>query len=285
MEQESTRQLVHPTDITFHHDIAAVTDPQYANTFKHVFVMTGEIRFTLNGHRYFATDTEGVLLLSGYTMRDIETSADFTMSSVFVEEGLLRVMLPTPQYGTQMVLAQMVDPVMHMTKAQHDLAVAVMAAIKERFEMRDHLFYYEVLKRTVQTAILDNYHIFASRRQGGMLHLTMSQQIFHKFIKMLQAQEFVRHRNIDYYAEQLFITPKYLSELCVKASEHSARYWIDFFTSTAIACELQNPDRTISEIAEQFCFSTLAYFSNYVKSHFGVGPQEYRRQTTIQSRT
>lgn len=278
MTQETSEQLVLPTDISFHDEMSAVNDPRHALTVKHIFCLTGEMSFLLYGQTFSVKDTDGILLIAGQKLEVVEKTPDFSMKSVFFSERFMRMVIPHPQYGTQMLLSQMHDPVLRMTREEHDRALAVTEAIKERFNMRSHIFYYEVLKRTVQTAILDNFEFFSRSEGYGMQRISANQETFHRFITLLDQGDYRVHRNIDYYAEILHITPKYLSELSVKASGRPASHWIDFFTSNEVACLLQNGSIPIVEITEKLNFTSLSYFSHYVKSHFGLSPQEYRRK-------
>lgn len=271
--------LVADTDIVFTTNVSDVVAPQHLLTIKHIFCLEGEATFMLAGRQFHISDTDGILLMPNQKPEHVDMSCNFRMTAVFFAERVIQMMLPAPQYGTQMLLAQMQNPVLMMDAARRDLCVQVIRDIKQRFEMRDHLFYYEALKRTIQMAILDNYDIYAHRHGSGMKVQGQAIQTFHRFISMLDKGVYRNKREVAHYADTLFITPKYLSEISVKASGRPASYWIDFFTSVEIGCQLQNSERPIADIAESLNFTSLSYFSHYVKAHFGVGPQEYRKQS------
>lgn len=272
-------ELVADTDIVFTTNISDVVADQYLLTIKHIFCLEGEATFMLAGRQFHVADSDGILLMPNQKPEKVEMSSNFRMTAVFFAERIIQMMLPAPQYGTQMLLAQMQNPVLEMDAARRDLCVKVMSAIKLRFNMRSHFFYYESLKRAIQMAILDNYDIYAQRRERGMNLQGQGIQTFHRFISMLDKGAYRSKREVAHYADALFITPKYLSEISVKASGRPASYWIDFFTSVEIACQLQSGERPIADIADSLNFTSLSYFSHYVKAHFGVGPQEYRRQS------
>lgn len=269
--------MVEESDIRFTSSFADISTTQNLPTIKHIYCLSGTMAFMLAGRRYRMKAPEGLLLMANQQLEHVEQSDDFQMSAALFSERIMRMVLPATQYGTQMLLAQMQDPVLHMSLAERDLALAVMSAIRERFHMRDHLFYYDVLKRTVQTAILDHYDIFARRHKDGMRHLGQVTKTFHRFITMLDEGLFRKDREVGNYARALYITPKYLSELSVKVSGRPASYWIDFFTTVDIASLMQDGSLTIRDISERLNFTSLAYFSHYFKAHFGISPQAYRR--------
>ena len=96
-----------------------------------------------------------------------------------------------------------------------------------------------------------------------------------QFIDLLQ--QYVRQkRTVEFYAEKLFVTPKYLSRICLQSTGHNASYWITHFTLAQIMEELTATDRTFTDISNDFNFPYLSHFTRYVKQHSGKTPSEYR---------
>lgn len=275
--------LIDQTDICFFNSLEEALGPYNKLTIRHIYCLDGEFSFVHAAKRAQVTKHDGLVVMSNQTLSNLVQSEDLRVTGVCFSEKFIRMVMPSPQYGTKILLAQMLDPVLHMTEQEQSLALAVMSAIRQRFIMHDHLFYYDVLIRAVQTAIFDHFDLFA-RNQVQMQSHSVGIQTFHRFIEMLDHGAYREHRKMDYYAEALYVTPKYLSELSVKASGRPASYWIDFFTSVDIACLLQNSTLSAAEIVDKLHFASLSYFSHYVKSHFGVGPQEYRRRTLAENR-
>ena len=97
-------------------------------------------------------------------------------------------------------------------------------------------------------AIRNNYGIIG--------HLSLLQQ----FIGLLYDGEYIRHRDVPYYASR------------------PATYWIDRFTLHEIANLLCQKELPLSEIAARMNFSSASYFSRYVQKHTGLYPTQYRKQ-------
>lgn len=278
-------RLVDSDDIRFLATPEALTDPELLYTIRNFYLLRGSLQFTFNGQQRRVAAPEGILLTAGQRVTDVVTSPDLDLRCTAYDERFMQMVMPTPHHGTQMLLAQLQDPVLHMDERERDLCVAVARAVRRRFLMTDHCFYFEVLKLAVQTGILDHYHIIARNMEQRQGSLSQGQVYFHRFVTMLDAGDFREHRDVGYYAEQLHITPKYLSELCARASGRPASYWIEFFTGIGIASLLQDGTLTIQEICDHLHFSSLSYFSHYVKARFGLSPQEYRRRAVTASVT
>ena len=78
------------------------------------------------------------------------------------------------------------------------------------------------------------------------------------------------------FADKLFVTPKYLSEVCKSVSGKTANYWITRFTIIHIRRLLQQREKSFTEIAYMFDFSSPAYFSRFVQKHLGKTPTNFR---------
>ena len=102
-----------------------------------------------------------------------------------------------------------------------------------------------------------------------------------EFINLLKAGDYRNHREVSYYASRLCITPKYLTEVCKKASGFTANYWIDRFTISRITHLLSDKNLTLKEISDNMNFSSLSFFSRYVQRLLKVSPSEYRNGNLI----
>lgn len=270
--------LVDSDDIRFLDTPDALTDPTLRDTIRNFYLLSGHFAFTFNGVRHHVAAPEGVLLTAGQLITDVVTSPDLDLRCTAYGGRFMQTVMPTSHHGTQMLLSQLQDPVLHMTQDEADLALSVARAVKQRFSMTGHRFFFENLKLAVQTGILDHYDVMARNLERISAKPGVGQQTFHRFVTMLDAGDFRQHRDVAYYADRLHITPKYLSELCTRASGRTATYWIEFFTDIDIASQLQEGTLTIQEICDRLNFSSLSYFSHYVKAHFKFSPQEYRRR-------
>ena len=92
----------------------------------------------------------------------------------------------------------------------------------------------------------------------------------------LQRGDYRAHRDIAYYADQLCVMPKYLSETCKSISGSRAAYWINRYTSVEIARLLRDRSLTLTDIAYRFDFSSPAHLSRYIRQNLGISASEIR---------
>jgi len=101
--------------------------------------------------------------------------------------------------------------------------------------------------------------------------------IFIKFRNLL-TKEFWRHRSVSFYADNLNVTPKYLSEVIKKQTGKTAGEWIDRAIILEAKVLLQNKELGISQVSDRLNFSDQSVFGKFFKTHEGVSPLEYRKR-------
>jgi len=103
-----------------------------------------------------------------------------------------------------------------------------------------------------------------------------SDYTFREFIRLLQ--QYPHEREVQWYARELDITPKYLSEICKERSGKSAGQWIAEITVAEIKHYLRNTSMPIHEVARVMEFPNASFFCQYTKKHIGMTPNHYRRK-------
>lgn len=118
----------------------------------------------------------------------------------------------------------------------------------------------------------DTWERFISLRPQNY---TSAENLFQEFIKIL-AFSYPKKRQVSYYAQQLYVTPKYLSAVCKAVSGATASQLIQRYIIKDIQTLLKSPEKSIKEIVNELEFPSLSFFGRYVRKHLGVSPRQYR---------
>lgn len=105
-------------------------------------------------------------------------------------------------------------------------------------------------------------------------------KIFQQFLYIL-SHEKQKRQQVNYYAEKLCITPKYLSTVCRKVSSKSPKRWITDSVMEDIYQLLRTTDMTVKEISNKMGFPNSSFFGQYFREHTGMTPIEYRTKSTV----
>lgn len=104
--------------------------------------------------------------------------------------------------------------------------------------------------------------------------------IFRHFLDLLDSNK-TKRQTVEYYANKLFITPKYLSVICKNTSGKTAMQWIHEYVNEDIRYYLKQTDLSIKEITDVLGFPNASFFGRYVRQHFGVSPKQFRTQHLV----
>ena len=91
-----------------------------------------------------------------------------------------------------------------------------------------------------------------------------------------------KNRRVNYYADRLHVTPKYLAAVCKSIAKESPSHLIDLYMVKDIEYLLTHTSKSIKEIAIELDFPTLSFFGKYVRQHLGVSPRAYREEVRKQ---
>jgi AraC-like DNA-binding protein len=99
---------------------------------------------------------------------------------------------------------------------------------------------------------------------------------YDRFMKLV-TEYHSRERGMQFYADKLCLTPKYLSKIVKDASGRSGPEWIDDFVILEAKNLLRYSDESIKEIAYKLNFPSASVFNKFFKAKTGLGPSDYRR--------
>lgn len=97
-----------------------------------------------------------------------------------------------------------------------------------------------------------------------------------QFFSLLR-QNFKEHHEVQFYADKLCITRKYLSKIISKTMGKSTKEVINHFLILEAKLLLRKPGITLSDVITELQFLDLASFSKFFKKHTGQSPSNYRK--------
>lgn len=109
----------------------------------------------------------------------------------------------------------------------------------------------------------------------NMADFSRKESLVMGFSTLVQTQ-FRQQRNVQAYAEQLHVTPKYLTETVKEITGKTAGELIDHFVILESKRMISETQLSILQIAEELHFSDQSFFGKYFKRHAGYSPKEYR---------
>lgn len=151
--------------------------------------------------------------------------------------------------------------------------------------------YYDLLKNIASSPMseykLESAHHLTLSMFYGYTHMkheslnvavsSRQEEIYAEFIEVLRAN-YKKYRDIGFYARQLCITPKHLSQVIKDVSGRSALNIIDEYVIAESKALLHSTTRSIQQISNELNFVSQSVFGKYFKRITGLSPKEYRQQ-------
>ncbi|MCM5664003.1 helix-turn-helix domain-containing protein [Galbibacter mesophilus] len=243
--------------------------------FTHILCDGGKGQFTLDNKEFLIEKNDIVIFLPTQKVQDLLFSSDFKASFLLVSFDLMSKNNPDIAWGIKGYLFSKENPVVRLGKGLAEKCKQNFYLLQEKYEDDKHRFRNEIVGLQLQMFVMEMWNIFADKMEQLLKNENGS--LFQRFLNFVEIH-CMEHREVEFYARQLFITPKYLSEVCKKNSGKSASEWIQNFTTSRLILLLGNDNLTFSQIADSMNFSSLSFFSRYVKKMLGVSPSEYRNR-------
>lgn len=140
---------------------------------------------------------------------------------------------------------------------------------------KDNKYIKNIMVGLLRSLFYDVYNKFAISNSNVNKPKSRKEILFFNFYKLLMSN-FKKERNVEFYANQLFITPKHLSSTVKNVSGHSPSKWISSMVIQETKLQLQTTNLSMQEIANDLNFPNQSFFSKYFRHYTGQTPKEYR---------
>lgn len=100
-------------------------------------------------------------------------------------------------------------------------------------------------------------------------------ELFNRFMMLLE-KDYKISRDVNYYAEQMNISSKYLTNIVNQVTGHTPKTIIDQYVILQLKLHLKRSTQSIKVMAWEFHFADVSFFCRYFKKHTGLTPQQIK---------
>ena len=242
-----------------------------------ILIVRGELTFSLNLEEYTAKQNS-LVIVAPTAIKKINTfSNDCFVSGVNFTLNFLNV-IGMPKNAVELLdyFSSQFSPHWNLDKKDAATAQLLIKQLNNRVtSLNEHAYGKELLYHSFFIYLYELYGLSKKYAVPVQHHVTRKENLVKNFTQLVQ-KEFRSQRNVQAYAEQLNITPKYLTETVKEITGKTAGDIIDDFVLLESKLLLDNPALSIAEIADELHFSDQSFFGKYFKRHTGLSPKEYR---------
>ncbi len=169
-------------------------------------------------------------------------------------------------------------PVVTLSEGKMQVAENLYQIAQQAERMTDSRYYRPMMRAVVQAFLYMIADVVNHReRDDENEGMSQKERLFKQFVSLLWASG-GKNRKVDYFAQQLCITPKYLATLVRESSGKTPLEMIHRYTANMIAQRLRSTNLTVKEICTELEFPNESFFGRFVKQHLGCTPREYRNK-------
>ena len=241
-----------------------------------IICTNGKVQARVNGIQMELHKNQVAIVPQNVTAADVMVSPDFNLKAMFLTNRILQSFLHEKMnvWNDMMyvhrnhIVTMDEDEILFYTHFYDMLTLAI-----ERG--KENPYHTEIIQALLRSAILGLCGAMKWMLSSDHHETHTADTHFQRFLDLLHSTD-VKHRTVEAYANDLCISPKYLTAICKKHSGRTANEWITEHVLEDIRYYLKQTDLSMKQICDQLGFPNPSFFGKYVKDHFGMTPMEFR---------
>jgi AraC family transcriptional activator of pobA len=241
-----------------------------------ILCLSGTCKKTI-GHFVFEVYPNSIHLVSPAFITSFEdASADLVLYQVLFKKDFL-----TNNFLKENIVDNLLEvnpdypPIYGLPKKN----IASLKALYEKIsdESREQgAFHLQVLRLLVVNLLYEMNRACESCLLNSTRHLSKQYQLVYKFKKLVEDQ-FLTLKTVQQYADELFISAKYLTEIVKNETGQNALHVIHNRMYLEAQYLLSSSGLSVKEIAERLNFDNSSHFSRFFKRFAGSNPSEFKQ--------
>ena len=243
-----------------------------------VICTEGIAQFDYDGQQIRLHKDDLFLYMAHSVVTNFMSSSDFNCRQIWFSRGELWNINKYGEVSLSDLPYLKRHPIMHLTEDDVKLLDDYFQLLCRRMRDPSPVLYSNIVRSLVSTMMLEILSMM--RRQEPENTVTTGvhrQRLANEFMRLVEQSD-GRIRKVDDFANQLNITPKYLSTLLKETMNRRPSEMIHFYTLKAIEHRLRYTDMTMQEIANDLNFANASFFGKYFKEHAGMTPLDFRKK-------
>ena len=252
------------------------TEPRMMNFILVALCTKGTIHYQMDTMKQEVKAGDLLIVTDRHVIDKYQASANLEglgiiMSKEFYQETILNV-----SDISSLFLFSRSHPVIRLTSEETQIFNEYFYLIKKKIDEVNRPFKKNLIRSLVLSMFYDLSNILYRINPNSEEHLTRGDVIFTQFIKLLE-ENCTRERRVSWYAQQLCITAKYLSETIKQVSKRTPNEWVDDYVMAELRIRLRNSSKSVKEICEEMNFPNQSFLGKYFKEHAGLSPLQFRK--------
>ncbi|ANR72051.1 AraC family transcriptional regulator [Prevotella scopos JCM 17725] len=266
-------------DLILFEDITKVPLPNSPSRMKALFLAlctSGHAQYTVDTKMHEVSAGDVIIISEEQVVADYKLSDNCKGIALIMSYNFFQNIVSGIHELSPLFLFARTHPVFHLDDNQTKALENDIEHIKEKIADVGHRFRRELVVTMLKALIIDMSNIIYQFQQVGDEMQTRAEVIFRDFIQAVE-KNYRTERRVSWYAQQLCITSKYLSETVRTVSRRTPSDWIDSYVTRELRVMLRNSTMSIKQIADELNFANQSFLGKYFKEHVGMSPSKFRK--------
>lgn len=235
----------------------------------------GSAEIVINTQRYCLQKGDMCVIIPNTILKVSCKSDDFKGYTIAITRNFFHsINIPS---STSIYLYVKENPCISLSQAQQDTLLRYCNSLKEHAAHENHPFRNEISGLMVMAAIYEIIAIYKNKQPLKHQPYSRKNKLFLEFQQLITTH-YSKHKTIDFYADKLCVSSRYLSAVSKEISGLTASDCITRVTIMNAKSLLANTEMTIQQISESLNFPNPSFFTKYFKRIVGETPKTFREK-------
>lgn len=236
----------------------------------------GQAQYRINTGEQTVMPGDLLFISEGFILDNYTASPDFECLCIMLTTNFYHGFVQSVKNVSSLLIFSKNHPVVRLTQREVQVYSNYYQVIRQKIADTEHHYRIDLVKALLLAMFYDMSNVIYRVEKEGATGQNRADIIFANFIRLLE-ENFRTQRRVGWYADQLFITPKYLSAIVKQVSKRTPNEWIDKYVILEARVLLKNTTKSIKEIADELHFPNQSFLGKYFKDRVGVSPSDYRK--------
>ena len=237
----------------------------------------GSAQFTIDTQRHDVQKNDIIIISDRHVIDNYVASNDANGLAMMLSVNFFYEVVNDVRDVSLLFLFSRNHPVVSLNEDEVQTFKDYFFFLKKKIAETNNHFRRDLVRTLVLTMFYDLSNVIYRVQQIENKRQTRADAIFTQFIKLVE-DNYKHERRVSWYAEQMCITPKYLSETVKSVSKNTPNEWIDKYVTLEARVLLKTSTMTIKEISDELHFANQSVLGRFFKEHVGMSPSAYRKQ-------
>jgi len=240
------------------------------------FCMEGYMKFNLGLKNVMMSKNQIYVILPDRIIQATEVSPDFKAGFMVVRRNFFN---SQNHFIETINLHNRLMEQSHFSLSEKEMQelIQIFKMVKEKIADTEHSYRMQIIQNYFQITFYNIYHLIVNQQNVVEKPAPNNNMaIYERFMKSVE-EHYRKEHSVQFYANKLCLTPKYLSSVIYEISGKHASEWIHEYIVLEAKALLKSTGMSMKNISDALYFCTPSHFGRFFKRYAGCTPNEYKK--------